>query len=438
MHPYRPTFARPFLTKLTLLLFAASTFAIAQTEKSIYEFLGAPDGSQPRSGLVADKAGNFYGTTVEGGTDGFGAVFELSPPTVSGGSWTESVLYSFTGGADGLGPQGTLALDASGNLYGAAGSVFELSPPSSGGGQWTFTVLLPYSDATIPGPNEGGVIRDTAGNLYFASTFGGLDLSQCANGLFNGCGSVYELSPPSVSGGSWTLTDLYDFGTNGGTNDGLQPYWGVTLTRAGALYGTANAGTHSNGVVYKLTPPSASGGAWTETILHNFLGGTTDGSAPTGSILIGKSGVLYGVTTSGGTGEGGFYGVVYQITPPAPGSGWKESVIYNFAGTTDGANPYSGVIADSTGNLYGTTYLFGGKCRLSVAGCGTVYKLGPPSVSGQQWTETTLHSFSATGTDGANPWAPLNLINGTLYGTASLGGTVSHTTNGVVFQITAN
>jgi len=78
---------------------------------------------------------------------------------------------------------------------------------------------------------------DALGNLYFASVYGGLNLSQCANGLFNGCGSVYQLSPPAVSGGSWTLTDLYDFGTNGGANDGLNPYWGVTLSRTGALYG---------------------------------------------------------------------------------------------------------------------------------------------------------------------------------------------------------
>jgi len=111
--------------------------------------------------------------------------------------------------------------------------------------------------------------------------------------------------------------------------------------------------------VYKLTPPASSGGAWTETTVHNFLGGTTDGSGPTGSVLIGKSGVLYGVTISGGTGNGGFGGVVYQIVPPAPGAGWKESVIYDFTLTTDGGNPYAGVITDSSGNLYGTTYQFG-------------------------------------------------------------------------------
>lgn len=428
------TFHFTMFMSLALTVFGGGIQAAAQREKTIYVLHGAPDGDFPQAPVIADKAGNLYGNAYIGGIFGFGMTFELSPPAVSGGAWTETDLHDFTGGNDGGGPIGPLALDAAGNLYGVAnfgatgnvGVIFELSPPATQGGAWTETVVAPAD------VSASGVTIDSKGNLYWVNGFGGVSLSQCT-GLYAGCGSVYEAIPPATSGGTWTSVDLYDFGTNGGATDARQPNSGVTLSRSGALYGqAAGGGANGFGGVYKLTPPATSGGAWTETVIYNFKGGTTDGSQSVGTIFVGNNGVLYGATEVGGANG---YGTVYQITPPSSGSGWKESVIYNFTGKTDGGLPLAGVVADASGNLYGTTYLFGGTCRLSIAGCGTVYKVSPPTVSGGSWTETTLHVFTATNIDGANPVALLLLFNGTLYGTTGKGGTIPGLGYGTVFEL---
>jgi uncharacterized repeat protein (TIGR03803 family) len=417
-----------------VLMFGAAIQVSAQREKTIYVLHGSPDGDFPQAPVIADKAGNLYGNAYEGGAFGFGMTFELSPPAVSGGAWTETDLHDFTGGTDGGGPIGPLALDAAGNLYGVAnfgatgnvGLIFELSPPATQGSAWTQTVV---AGADI---SSSGVTMDSKGNLYWVNGFGGLVLSQCA-GFFSGCGSVYEAMPPATSGGSWTSVDLYDFGTNGGANDPRQPIYGLSVSRSGALYGeAAGGGTNGFGAVYKLTPPATSGGAWTETVIYNFKGGTTDGSQPVGAMFIGSNGTLYGATEVGGpSGDG----TVYQITPPSSGSGWKESLIYNFTGKTDGGLPIAGLVGDAAGNLYGTTDLFGTTCRISNVGCGTVYKLAPPTVSGGSWTETTLHIFTATNNDGANPVAPLTFFNGTLFGTTGKGGTIPGLGYGTVFEL---
>lgn len=418
------------LTLISLLLLGATTLASAQGFKLLYAFEGTPDGKFPQGSLIADKAGNLYSTTQQGGS-GDGAVFELSPPTVSGGAWTETILYDFTGGSDGGGPNGNLAFDGSGNLYGTAnfggvnntGVVYELSPPATQGGAWTETILY---DADNP---NGGVAFDQQGNLYFTNSFGGVNISDCSSFSVPGCGSVFQLAPPSVSGGSWTATDLYDFGTNGGLKDAIDPSYGVTVSRSGALYGSTYMGGASNlGAVFKLTPPATSGGAWTEAVLYSFKGGT-DGKDALGSVIIGKNGVLYGATQLGGSSDDG---TIYQVTPPASGSGWKESVIFNFIGGSTGALPEAGVTADASGNLYGTTDLYGGTCKLSGAGCGEVFKLAPPSTSGGAWTQTVLHAFF--GTDGANPQASLLLFKGVLYGTTAYGGKGTGNGNGVVFE----
>jgi uncharacterized repeat protein (TIGR03803 family) len=160
-------------------------------------------------------------------------------------------------------------------------------------------------------------------------------------------------------------------------------------------------------------------------VVYSFLGGTTtDGNQPVGTILI-KSGVLFGATFAGGTSG---YGTVYQITPPASGLGWKETVIYNFTGSTDGGVPLAGVVTDGQ-NLYGTTERYGG-----VGGVGTAYKL---SVSGGSWTLTTLHTFTGLNRDGSYPQAPLLLYKGTLFGTTKYGGIreIDPSGWGVVFKL---
>lgn len=214
------------------------------TEKILHTFSGS-DGAVPAFGLIADSSfTNLYGVTQIGGTQNFGTVFRL---TNIGSGWTETVLYNFHNSSDGQQPQAGLAMDASGNLYGAAamggngggGTVFELTP--SGGG-YNFKLLygLECDYPSCIGPYLGYLTLDSAGNIY------GTTLNQGANTY----GSVFELSPSS---GSYTFTDLHDFAL--GSNDGGFPDGGVIRDAAGNLYGTTvDGGAYGGGVIFRITP----------------------------------------------------------------------------------------------------------------------------------------------------------------------------------------
>jgi uncharacterized repeat protein (TIGR03803 family) len=273
------------------------------TETLLYSFTGGNDGGRPSAGLIFDSKGNLYGTTQQGGTGGSGVVFELTP---SGGRWGERVLYSFTGGSDGSGPRVGLTLHAS-KLYGTTyvggtggfGVVFELKHLN---GAWVETAIYNFSGNTDGGYPLGGVVFDAAGNLYGTTSLGG-DLG-CPRG--SGCGTVFELKP---SGGTWTESALYSF-TGGG--DGDFPQAGLIL-RSGSLYGTTQSGGSSgSGAVFELIP---SVGGWTESVLYSFTGGS-DGKFPLAGLVLGSGG-LYGTTYGGGTGG---HGVVFEVTQTE----WKE------------------------------------------------------------------------------------------------------------------
>jgi uncharacterized repeat protein (TIGR03803 family) len=266
--------------------------------------------------LIFDGAGNLYGTTPIGGAhataNSGGTVFELSP--VSGGEWTEKVLYSFAASAtDGSIPTGGVIFDANGNLYGMTsgggangkGAVFELTPAA--GGEWTEKVLYNFAasatDGSIP---TGGVIFDANGNLYGATSKGGA----------HDAGTVFELSP--VSGGGWAEKVLYSFGVD--TSDGAYPSYGVIFDANGDLYGETNAGgsTFDFGTVYMLTP--AAGGAWTERVVYAFSSTIQsldegDGFSPSGGLIFDPGGNLYGTTVGGGCngGLGVIGGTVFEI-----------------------------------------------------------------------------------------------------------------------------
>jgi uncharacterized repeat protein (TIGR03803 family) len=165
------------------------------------------------------------------------------------------------------------------------------------------------------------------------------------NGGASGDGAVFSLTP---SGGSWTEAVLYSFS---GT-DGKNPHGGVAIGSGGVLYGTTLVGGSSgDGTVFSLTPPVSPSTTWTQAVLHNFTGGTSDGSELRAGVAIDGSGVLYGVTVAGGSsGEG----TIYSLTPP--GASWTESILYSFTGSSgDGAQPYADLLYNS-GWLYGTTY----------------------------------------------------------------------------------
>jgi uncharacterized repeat protein (TIGR03803 family) len=344
-------------------------------ETILHSFGGRSDGAGPAAGLIADPAANLYGTTAYGGVSagcpsapvgpgGCGMVFQLRPPATKGGVWTEKVLYNFTNGNDGANPQAVLTLDSSGNLYGTtfnggggfstAGTVFELSPRAVG--YWKIKVLHVFNSNGKDGVRPtSGLIFDSSGNLYGTTCYGG---------TYDG-GTVFELSPKA--GGGWDEKILYNFVPS--IADGGCPYGGVIFDSSGNLFGTTLSGGPNNyGTVFELMP---SGAAWTETVLYQFVGGSTDGYYPYAGVILDLAGNLYGDTTYGGANN---VGTVFELTPT--GSGWTENILHNFGSGTDGVYPYSGnLLMDAAGDLYGATTQ-GGSYKGSF-GSGTVFEIKP-------------------------------------------------------------
>ena len=344
------------------------------TETVLYSFAGDPDGAEPLT-ITMDAAGNLYGTTEYGGRGisdyclmghhpGCGTVFELSPRP--GGGWTESVLYSLTGAADGSQAFGTLISDSAGNLYGTTadggsfgeGTVFELSPGE--GGDWTKTVLHSFGEGYDGSVPYAGVISDSAGNLYGTTTAGGQAGGMCQ---IHGCGTVFELSP---SAGGWTETVLYSFE---GPPDGAQPWGSLIMDAAGHMYGTTVLGGPSGGgTVFELSPTE--GGGWTEAVLYNFEGPPDDGSLPEGSLILDASGKLYGTTWVGGTYGAG---TVFELSQMV-GGGWRETSLHSFGDGNDGVLPSANLVMDRAGDLYGATGDGG------IYYHGIAFELTPPNV----------------------------------------------------------
>jgi uncharacterized repeat protein (TIGR03803 family) len=381
----------------------------------LYNFTGGADGANPPAGLIRDEAGNLYGTTFAGGLSGCGVVFKLDS------SGNETVLYTFTCGADGANSVAGLIRDAAGNLYGTTanggntsatncvpsgcGVVFKLD--SSG----QETVLYAFSGGGDGGLPQAGLIQDAAGNLYGTTYYGGnTSSSSCFIGGSFGCGVVFKLDP------SGQETVLYAF--SGGA-DGANPSAGLIRDAAGNLYSTTQLGGNTSnaicgaagcGVVFKLDPSGK------ETVLYTFTGGA-DGLDPYAGLVRDAAGNLYGTTGYGGN-EGSFCyscGVVFKLDPSG-----KETVLHAFTGGVDGGFLNAGLVRDGAGLFYGETS-FGGGAQNG----GVVFKV---DASGK---ETVLHAFS--GTDGANPvYGFLLPFESFLYGTTNGGG--SHGA-GVVFKL---
>jgi uncharacterized repeat protein (TIGR03803 family) len=386
------------------LLFVIVVYTIsarAVTEMVLHSFAGPPDGIEPWGSVVLDASGNLYGTTRYGGTFGNGMVFEL---TLSGGVWTETMLYSFTGGPDGWGPLGGLILDTAGNLYGTTvaggngqGVAFELSPL---GGSWTEKAIYTFGNTPGDGCNpSAGLTIDSLGNLYGTNTGCGV-----------GYGTVFELTPSS--GGTWTEAILWAFTGL----DGASPEAGVVLDNTGNLYGTTySGGFYGGGSVFKL---SSASGNWMETSIFSFTGGN-NGCNPNGDVILDKTGYLYGTTQGCGSDN---VGTVFELTPTQ--GQWDMSVLHTFTGGIDGGRSDAGLKFDSAGNLYGTTQLGG------LFGNGTVFRLNPKCGT---CTEAE-YSFIGGTVDGANPYAGVTFGRGAVYGTTWSGGT---TGQGTVYEITA-
>jgi uncharacterized repeat protein (TIGR03803 family) len=403
---------RTFAVIVAFLL--APCAAAASTYKVLHRFTGL-DGDTPYDSLVFDSAGNLYGTTSLGGVNGAGTVFKLTPN--SNGSWTETVLYNFSAGADGYFPVAGVTLDSAGNLYGAAiynsggsGTVFKLTANSDG--SWTPSVLHTFTGADGGGP-YGNLAFDAAGNLY-GTTISGGSSAECSGG----CGVVFKLAPNPD--GSWTESVLHSFtGT-----DGQLPRAGVIFDATGSLYSTTAFGGAGDGTVFKLIPNAD--GSWSESTLHRFTG--ADGAIPYDALIFDAAGNLYGTASGGGSSSAcstSGCGVVFKLTPKSDGS-WKETVIHNFA-RNPSAVPVGGLIFDAAGNLYGTTWSGGASGDI-----GTVFKLTPNSNG--SWAFTALHVFA--GTPAMQPYDSLVLDKaGNLYGTTSACGSGAGC-SGTVFEIT--
>jgi uncharacterized repeat protein (TIGR03803 family) len=312
----------------------------ARKESVLYSFQGTPkkDGAFPYAALLPDGAGNFYGTTHQGGGKvNAGTVFKLSQ------AGKETVLYRFHGVSDGGQPCSGLLSDKLGNLYGIAdsggafgfGVVFKVTKTGKE------TVLYSFTQKSFPGLLPCGTpIADAQGNLYDTTYFGGT----------SNLGTIFKLTKAGKA------TILYSFTGPGGAF----PVAGLFSDTKGNIYGTTSAGGDLQkcgtgcGVVFK-----ANGGKL--GLLHIF--GGPDGEIPYGVLIGDAKGNLYGTTTLGG--KAGF-GTVFTVTQAG-----KETVLHNFTGGSDGASPWAGLLSDAKGDLFGTTEAGG------FADAGTVFKLTP-------------------------------------------------------------
>jgi uncharacterized repeat protein (TIGR03803 family) len=373
----------------------ATSQTVAYNLESVLHGFGAQsgDGANPYEGLILDQAGNLYGTTMNGGTYGYGTVFK----TTSTGQ--ESLLHSFSNTqGDGAYPLGGLLMDAAGNLYGTTtsggpfgmGIVFAVTSTGQESTLYTFQTTL--NDGAIP---YAPLIMDTAGNLYGTTNDDG----------FPYVGAAFKLDSTGRE------SALYVFGSQSG--DGAHPTAGLIMDTAGYLYSTTiNGGAYDLGTVFRLTP------AFQESVLYSFGAQSADAMHPEwGSLIFDTAGNLYGTTAAGGAYG---WGAVFKLT-----SAGQESVLYSFLGPPDdGGDPFAGLITDKAGNLYGTT-AYGG-----AYGYGAVFKI---STTGK---ESVLYNFANDSGDGANPYGGLILDEaGNLYGTTLNGGTYGY---GTVFKVKAH
>jgi uncharacterized repeat protein (TIGR03803 family) len=391
----------------------------------LYRFKGDPDGAAPEAGLILDPSGNLYGTTTSGGEheqcpegfgNGCGTVFELQH--LSGDKWKEKVLYSFKGDPDGVGPFAGLVWDPLGSLYGTTaqggasscfsdnpcGTVFRLTRESNG--KWTEKVVHSFTENKDGGYPLDSLIHDKAGNLYGTTSTGG--------DSFNGYGTIFKVNKDD------TLTTLYTF-TDG--TDGATPAAGLLRDSSGNYYGTTRSGGGSanNGIVFKFNTPGAL------TTLYTFDWGVVGGSDA--GVIMDKAGNLYG-TFPGDNGSD--YGNIWQLSPSG-----NLTVLYAFTGGADGRVPTDGLIMDEAGSLYGTASFGGDESCDHGSGCGIVYQL---TQSNGVWKLTVLHTFKG-GQDGEVPYSTvLRDPAGNLYGT-TVGGGYQHCVNrnesscGIVFQL---
>lgn len=409
------------MKRISLLLLALACWLATATAgpvsiKTLVQFYG----TESEGNLIFDSAGNLYGTTGDQYEPSLITVFELSPN--ADGTWTKNVIWRAKGGSEPLNIRAGVIFDAGGNLYGTSlyggasncGTVFKLTHNLDG--SWSESNLFDFN-CTDGYQATGGVIFDQAGNLYGATSFGG---------TYN-WGVVYQLKPNAD--GTWTENVLHNF-TFGA--DGAYPGHGsLVFDSKGNLYGTAGQGAQGTckvwttgcGTAFKMSPQTD--GTWSFDVIHSFTGGD-DGGVPEYGFTLDAAGNLYSTTMVGGKNGAG---VAFELVQDSNGA-WTEKILHQFLGPPDdGLNPFSGVIFDSAGNLYGSAINGGATVCFNAPGCGIVYELKPrPNGS---YAEDILYKFQGTPRDG-----PINNLVmdslGNLYGSATGYNTYA---SGTVFEL---
>lgn len=387
--------------------------AESQTFSVLHDFTNGIDGGQPVTGLTVAGVDAFYGTARVGGHTDNGLVFRIAN---GGGGWVLTPLYNFQGGTDGANPFAPVVSGPDGRLYGTTenggggncngfgtgcGIIYALSPGPRVSGRsldnWRAAILYRFQGGFDGADPFGALVFDSGGSIYGTTQIGGSSTHCLPQGV--GCGTAYKLSG---SGNSWTKAVIWSFG-NG--LDGIEPFNGLQFDNAGNLYGTTfTGGSSSNGTVFEL---STSGLGWTESVLYNFTD-TVDGGLPYTGVVVLPNGDLVTATADGGSGGGG---TVVELT--SSGMNRQFNLLYSLTNPAQGqCGPFGTLLMDSAGNLYGTTRCDGANSL------GSVFELSP---SGNSWTYRSLHDFS--GSDGQNPYSSLVMDrNGNLFGTASAGG----------------
>lgn len=429
----RPRFcsfvAAAFAALAALSLGSASSSAAGWQSIVLWTFCSlanCTDGLKPQGGVIIEPDGDLLGTTLEGGKNNAGVVFDVVMPGLT--STTEShdqeiIFHNFCQTpsknldcSDGAWPYAGLAAGRLGNFYGATYTGGSGGPRGSGGGGTVFVVMPggefetlrefckkgpPCLDGASP---KYGLLSNALGTEFYGTTVNG--------GRAVEAGTVFKVTS---SGGVKTL---YHFCSETNCNDGKTPSGGLIADSAGNLYGTtASGGANGQGTVFELTPSG------TEKVLYSFCqqASCADGQQPAGTLAKDGSGNLYGTASAGGTNG---HGVVFKIVPGSPST---ESVLYDFCpgGTpcVDGSSPSAGVVISLSGtNLYGTTAAGGSTDQ------GTLFEV--PITGG---SETVLHTFcvsnlpvcldSSGNADGSTPSGPLTLDgSGNIFGTTDTGG----------------
>jgi uncharacterized repeat protein (TIGR03803 family) len=359
--------------------------------------LNGTDGDAPYDGLFIDTAGDLFGTASLGGAYGYGTVFEI-PDTSSGYAATPTTVANFN--VVNAYPESNLIADVAGDLFGTTqgggadqdGTVFEIAKTSSGYAS-TPTTLVTFNDSDGEAP-LGNLVADAAGDL-FGTTYGG--------GGNGGYGTVFEISKTS-SGYASTPITLLSFNST----DGAYPSAGLIIDAAGDLFGTAElGGANGDGVVFEIAKTS-SGYASTPTILTSF--NDYDGAEPLSGLTFDAAGDLFGTTYDGGTYG---YGTVFEIVKTGSGYASTPTTLVSFNGT-NGETPQAGVIFNAAGDLFGTTTAGG------AYGDGTVFEI---TETGGVYSSTPTTLVNFNGSDGEDPYSDLIAnAAGDIFGTTSAGG----------------